>query len=251
MTSLSLGLGLIQAAGWSHNNATTTFSPASIDGLELWLDVSNATTMTMAGERVSQWSDASGADIHATQETSYRQMRLLSDDYGRYLESSGVGNSNQNAPNYMDLSAGLAGKDVFFVVDYDGETALSFILGSSGVHTPNEGSYIFLHSSGYAISVDGSTGDRGAWSVNGVYQATGGNIGDLEALPHNVPCVHNVAYSGDDPNAGFDTLGAFREAKLGGFGGKFREIISFSRVLTDEQRAQVHGYLIEKWRSNV
>lgn len=43
------------------------FDPASISGLQLWLDGSDASTITQSGGAISQWNDKSGNANHATQ----------------------------------------------------------------------------------------------------------------------------------------------------------------------------------------
>lgn len=46
------------------------FTPTEIAGLELWLDAADSSTITTTSVgRVSQWSDKSGKDKHATQAT--------------------------------------------------------------------------------------------------------------------------------------------------------------------------------------
>lgn len=52
------------------------FSPASITGLALWLDASDATTITETSGQVSTWQDKSGNDYHATQQTANNRPTL-------------------------------------------------------------------------------------------------------------------------------------------------------------------------------
>lgn len=51
----------------------TGFSPKSISGLKLWLDVANTSSMTFNGSTVSQINDLSGNGFHATQGTANNQ----------------------------------------------------------------------------------------------------------------------------------------------------------------------------------
>ena len=48
----------------------SAWTPASIDGLALWLDASDESTITLSSGAVSQWNDKSGNARHATQGTS-------------------------------------------------------------------------------------------------------------------------------------------------------------------------------------
>lgn len=52
---------------------TSTFSPSSIAGLQLWLDGADTATITQAANAVSQWSDKSGLGNHATQAVGANQ----------------------------------------------------------------------------------------------------------------------------------------------------------------------------------
>jgi hypothetical protein len=45
------------------------FAPNDLTGLQLWLDADDLTTFTLSGADVTQWSDKSGEDNHATQAT--------------------------------------------------------------------------------------------------------------------------------------------------------------------------------------
>jgi len=49
------------------------FSPASVSGLQLWLDASDETTITESSGAVSQWDDKSGNSRHAVQGTGSAQ----------------------------------------------------------------------------------------------------------------------------------------------------------------------------------
>ena len=51
----------------------TGFNPKSISGLKLWLDATDATTITLNGSSVSEWRDKSGNAFHFSQGTSNNQ----------------------------------------------------------------------------------------------------------------------------------------------------------------------------------
>lgn len=54
-------------------SAATSFSPASIPGLALWLDGSDSSTFTLNGSTISQWNDKSGNGRHFSQSTASLQ----------------------------------------------------------------------------------------------------------------------------------------------------------------------------------
>jgi hypothetical protein len=59
---------------WRIPTTSIISSPLSISGCTLWLDGNDASTITISsGTSVSQWSDKSGNNYHATQSTSSKQ----------------------------------------------------------------------------------------------------------------------------------------------------------------------------------
>jgi hypothetical protein len=54
------------------------WTPRSIAGLQLWLDGSDSSTLTLNGSTVSQWNDKSGGSRNATQSTANNQPTLES-----------------------------------------------------------------------------------------------------------------------------------------------------------------------------
>lgn len=67
---LSIGLGITSI---TRSGIVSNFNPANISGLQLWLDASDAATITQAAGLVSQWNDKSGNGNHATQGTGANQ----------------------------------------------------------------------------------------------------------------------------------------------------------------------------------
>src|SRR5688572_17060005 len=53
--------------------ATAGATPVGIDGLRLWLDASDNSTINISGGLVTQWSDKSGFGNHAVQTDVNRQ----------------------------------------------------------------------------------------------------------------------------------------------------------------------------------
>ena len=69
----SEGYGVRWASGGYHPlGGTPAFTPGSVEGLVLWLDASDESTITDTEGAVSQWNDKSGEANHATQGSSTR-----------------------------------------------------------------------------------------------------------------------------------------------------------------------------------
>lgn len=56
---------------WKRPDAS--FNPQGISGLKLWLDATDATTITLNGSSVSEWRDKSGNAFHFSQATANNQ----------------------------------------------------------------------------------------------------------------------------------------------------------------------------------
>lgn len=141
----------------------TSFSPADISGLALWLDADDAATITQAAGAVSQWDDKSGNGYHATQGT------------GAYQFTTGVSSINghnalsTNGTKFMNLPSGLyaipTGNNTLIAVaerdSVDGAASQALIAGNS--FNDNTRSY-FIESTGHGTKIEaqshGSYGNR-------------------------------------------------------------------------------------------
>lgn len=72
------------------------FTPKNIAGLQLWLDASDASTMTFNGSAVSEWRDKSGKSNTFIQSTAVTQPT--------FVASSRNGKSAINFPNFTNVS---------------------------------------------------------------------------------------------------------------------------------------------------
>ncbi|MEC8012732.1 MAG: immunoglobulin domain-containing protein [Verrucomicrobiota bacterium] len=227
----------------------SSFSVNSIPNIELWLDSSDSSTITLNNGKVSIWHDKSGNENNATQTLVNKQPEFGQDQNGKFVRftssyTSG-GADSVLADNYLILSP-VSGKSSFFVIDHDG-SKLSMLLGSKD----SQKSYILIGSDDFAISLDGynkSPGplDIGNWWFNGTFQSTGRDLGARGQIPLNTPSMHSVIYELDDPMFSFYRIGSYRDNKAG-FGGKIREIIIFNGYLTEADRQNIEGYLAHKW----
>jgi len=219
-----------------------SFVPTDIPNMQLWLDASDASTITEVGGNVSQWDDKSGNNVYASQAVGSKQPSYGTDVTGGFIEFTGTGNAAAAAPNFLDLASRINGKSVYFIADHDG-TDLSMVI-STRLSSGN--SYIFLHTSGYAISMDGAASDVGSWYMDGTFQATGGNVGTAGVIG-SLTRQHTVIFSNGDPRQGFDLIGAFFSTDLCGFGGKIREVLVYDEYHSTSRQQQVQNYLMSKW----
>ena len=76
--SLSITEGAVPAASATWSGTVTAFVPSVYSGLAMWLDASDASTLTLDGlNNVAQWRDKSGNARHASQSTTTMKPTYL------------------------------------------------------------------------------------------------------------------------------------------------------------------------------
>lgn len=114
---------------WAQNNRLrSSFSPTGIPGLALWLDASDAATITLDGSNnVSQWSDKSGNARNAAQaSTTLRPGYLTSGINGR---PALVGDGVDDLMTWPAFASGT-NHNFYIVAAYDtGIARLPFLSG--------------------------------------------------------------------------------------------------------------------------
>lgn len=225
----------------------TGFNPKSIAGLAIWLDASDATTVTI-GTGVSQWNDKSGNGRHFSQ---------------------GSGN---NQPSYTGT---LNGKNV---ITFDG---VNDLLQRSGMNNGDvcdtTGAAVFVAfapSSDTIYSVFFNGGDAGhrdrfsdGKSYNSILRATRMEGVAINALPSNAACIYTITCStsshamrvngvqvataaNDITNYRAKTGQVFQVGNGPNFdylAGVVGEVIQYGSALTSLQIAAVESYLAKKW----
>jgi hypothetical protein len=234
--------------------ATRPFSPLDVDGLSLWLDAADATTLTLSGSNVTAWADKSGNGYTSSQTTSSLQPIYSNNEVvfssNRYL------NVPQAAINNTSAYA------MFLVLQPD--SSVNWILQKqhNGV-----GSYAMLSMTRHWQSVEGTT--------NYVYWAAHANVGVLRTSIEatlNSPQLMTITYANSIVSSGKNgvittasatpvisnvtnatncTLGSWIAdgtiQSSGQTNFRLREFIFVSNALTTSQRQQVETYLADKW----
>ena len=159
------------------------FTPASISGLQLWLDAADTATITHSGGSVSQWDDKSGNGYHATQATGASQF------------TTGVSYINgrnallTNGFKFMVLPSGLytipTGNNTIIAVaerdSVDGSASQALIAGNS--YYDNTRSY-FIDSADHGTKISAQS--------NGSY----GNTIDFAVAKDNLPHAYVMRRNG-------------------------------------------------------
>jgi hypothetical protein len=241
--------------------------PLTIPTLELWLDASDTSTLTLSGSAVTQWNDKSGKGYTFTQGTSaYRPqsgtrtqngLNVLDYDTNDYLESTAALSTWKFLHDGTDYTIFLAFKhdvsNVFEMIisTYEGST------GNSGIGVFKNNTNKFSHY--VARSVGGTSAvfntDTASTNTNFNYwailadpdNATAANRSDMRlkkgsAIKNN---TDTNAVSAANPRP--FRLGAYDNINNDGLDGMFGEIIIYKSILSSGDLLTVQDYLAAKW----
>jgi hypothetical protein len=161
----------------TYTTGAALWTPAQIT-TALWLDASDATTITAAGGFVSQWDDKSGNSKHVTQGTGSRQpqtgvatistLNALQFDGGDWLENATSIISAQPASFFCLFNVtAAAGTDESLFDGYSLADRIAVFRGSDGQFYTYAGSAIVSHGA-YATGGASASG-----VVNGASSAVG------------------------------------------------------------------------------
>lgn len=224
------------------------FHPQRFYGLQLWLDASDASTITKDGSGfVSQWSDKSGNANHATQGTGSNQPL--------------TGVTLQNAKNVIDFDGGdaLALPSGVYSLPYGSNTV--FVVAKTSLNTIQQRMINMTNafSSDYGIEYSSTSGQLVFFNNP---SGTGINKTGVTKSNFNIICCKRDATSvsiainsgtASSNSNGLDVPG-INEASIGAYQssslfltGSIAEIIAYNRFLSAVEIKQVEVYLSEKW----
>ena len=206
----------------------SSFSPLSLSPA-LWLDASDAATVTLVSSAVSQWNDKSANARHATQTTSTKRAG--------YTSATSV---NFTGVTYLDVPA--------TVTQYD-----FFLLHTT--HSSNA-SFRSILRTGLQVALGGNTGSDSIGAYYNAFASAGTRAVNTKGLTAGrMDAGGNVSMSLN--GAGFgSTLVTFSDSRnitilgneTGGTqpGGSFHELLVLPALSTTDFQ-KVEGYLAHKW----
>lgn len=221
-----------------HQTAVLESPVSALPGLKRWFDASDASTIILTAEKVSQWNDKSSSAAHAVQADSARQLTVTPNSFNGLTALTGVG-------------AGMA----FTSITLPAAGSYSFVVASiSPTHSmllDNGGSNHVLWGNGNTLYSQPDTVERSL-------TATGANNGGAHIFGRtssNIVAQSLMLFDGvraekpvfDGAVSGFGTYG-------GGslpLNGKIAEIITGDQPLSLSQIASVLSYLQAKWGTPV
>ena len=217
------------------------FSPIDLSP-NLWLDATDATTITEVSGDVSQWDDKSGNSNDVTEATN-RPSNGGAINGNNAIDWGSVANSNQlglvrgaNTDNWQD---------VYVVGRWDGNTTFNSYNGlfSSAIHTYNGLGVSGRYNSNYFLSVSSNWYDNlyvNTLTISSNQQVIGGSnsISDdfILSFSANTPIGVNGVRIGSD-----------RNFSGRGWVGVIGEVVSFDNKLSTTDKEKMEGYLAHKW----
>lgn len=226
---------IVAGAGNSAEAAVASLGP------KLWLD--STKTLVMSGTEVSAWNDIAKTSNFTQAVSANRGTKVL--DSGKYVLQMDGTQDNYTSTSTLDTIFNNNAKTIFLVNDgyLDADTYTLF----------RDSSNIFI-----------ASGDA---SSNDVYLSNADGATDTLTLTpvgwqNLIIASHNGTYlefwSIDTSNRKYQAANSGNSTSMAGtlqigsngvdfYGGKFKEILAFDKVLTDSQNNLVCNYLVQKW----
>ena len=231
------------------NSRKTLWSPSLIS-TSLWLDSLDASTLTVSGANVSQWSDKSGNARHVSQGTSTQQPLydgspgLIFDGSNDFLQSTASITSGTYSGAFTLIYAATRTKADGGCILTERTTALA-------------GSFFWTGTSPYYISSDGtnaasnttiSQSDFNALSTSGGIVVHQHLSGARDTLLLNGSEVTVTAGTGSNiTGANGFRVGRREGTNTNYWGGRIYEIIAVAETLSASTRETLEGYLAHKY----
>jgi hypothetical protein len=236
------------------------FSPFAISGLALWLDASDASSITLTGSTVNQWNDKSGNARHFTQGTTASQPT-----YGTYLSYPGLYFNGANLMSNAYSHTGIFGRNTF-IVFYDSNTAGNIygdppLIYMGGTGTGDSWRTCYIATSD-ALCIDMGSGAKIMTATSAVTTMRSLRCIAMWAAPTGATVSTTYVYGNGTQftTQGVNSTGLTTAMNTnrsggtsigGGSGGNttsvISEIIHYSFELSSNQRQAVEGYLAWKW----
>ena len=221
------------------NSNVPFFGPRQVPGLALWLDASDATTVSLSSntQNVTAWRDKSGRNNNATR---------FGTGFPTYSSNSIVFTGTQafstTLPSLMSNQSGFA------IVRYSSAAKINILSvnrtsGTAAIQQIIQNNVQSITTYGGSNIVSGATLTQNTMLLyNHTFSATtnaflyiNGSQTGTSTGPYN--------FTG----AGTINIGGFDTVPGEGFVGSMNEVLLYSNVLTTAQRQQVEGHLAWKW----
>lgn len=214
-----------------------TWTPLNLPGLNLWLDASDASTLTLSNDYVAAWADKSGQNHNVSQaDTSLRRIYVAADSVANGMPSV---SSMDSTRRYLTLGSALSVTQMFFVVAYkDGLDSTFDDYATIGSGTDMQVVRVGMGNSGDNLWYAPTTLNMGVASKNG-------GAFTNAALPMKL-CVCRFNFAAESIQTW--RIGASSLTQLRGWQGPICEVVFVTGALSETDAAQLTAYLMAKWK---
>ena len=218
---------------WGLTTPLSTFSPANISGLKLWLDATDSSTLLLNGSNVTQWNDKSGNNNHV-----YTTVGTPSNitDSGYSVVSFPSGGAVMQSSNYITILSNVT--TVYAVC----KSAGGYLFAFTDAPNSGGGDYSIRYNSGTPVTIVNGDGNDMLYNqlyINGVFLTS---VAGTSNVGSNYHIVDGAVTS--NLTTRFSVSSSFYSRY---FSGNVCEIIVITSAITSNQRQQVEGYLAWKW----
>jgi len=232
----------------SFNGVTTGFSPTDLPNCALWLDASDATTITSSSGRVTQWRDKSTNGNNATASGTGRPTTGT-----RTINSLNVLDFDGTA-NFMPLTTAITGGTytIFFVASVDtlSATLPRTIIGATNTGGPvmrfavsGSNGVMQVVRRGQSVLLNGSTTNVVSTPYDFIITTyNSGNVTFRNGVSNGSNAT-SASYSQGIQSIGSESVSIFSN----GQDGPIAEVAIYTGILTGPQITQLASYSAAKW----
>jgi Concanavalin A-like lectin/glucanases superfamily/Glycine rich protein len=238
---------------WGLGSPLSTFSPANINGLALWLDGADAGTVILNGSNVTQWNDKSGKNYNLTGSSTT----------GITYSSNTLSFPGTSTGYLSNTTSGIPLRTLFMVASSaNGSTltASAAVNGQSqagayyaGTYATSVGASIFTTTFNGSGSSDtnqflnsNTTSANTTYLIEATYDPSGQTLVLYINGSNSGTYTYSTSLTTKTPT-GLFIGGNWYNNSLTAIVSTFNEILMFNTILTAGQRQQIEGYLAWKW----
>lgn len=247
-SSTSGGYTTVQFTAGTDTISFSSFNPASISGLQLWLDADDSETITLNGSTVSQWDDKSGNGYHCVQGTASNQPTYVTaaQNGKNVVRLDGGNDYMQNSTN--TIVGGSNARTVFVACKNTDASGITYPFGLGTRANVGSGQIFFISSEvAVRVSFGNIIWSTSLYSSAGIItiQTNGTNVTQLLGwLNGSSLSVSSSTSATLNTQVGYmigDSIGSST------WYGDVMEIIVYDSELSTANRESVESYLSTKW----
>lgn len=229
--------------------ASGAFTPKSIANLLVWIDFSDASTVTLDGSsKISAVSDKSGNGYNGSQTTANNRLGISTLN-GKQCADNGT-SSNALSVLYSHGANTFNPRDGFVagIWDAGGTTYPSYNAFASAVSAAGSGAGAYVHGTiNTANLYEGTIWHQTGGSSSQFNNTAVANGGTLNAFNHITSTFVYRGYATADLGVNGWSIGGDRNNAGRGWRGRIGEVIIYSRQLSSDEALKVRKYLAAKW----